>query len=59
MWGEINTFIGVQHLSRVWCLVNSCSLTISQKNQNQIIIIISIIRKILMLQVFKIAHSSV
>ncbi len=36
MWWEINTFISVQHLSRVLCLVNSCSLTISQKkNQTQ------------------------
>ncbi len=36
MWWEVNTFISVQHLSHVLCLVNLCSLTISQKkNKNK------------------------
>ncbi len=37
MGWEINTFISVQHLSCVLCLVNSCSLTISEKKKQTII----------------------
>ncbi len=40
MWWEINTFISVQHLSRVLCLVNSCSLTISKKKESNPVCII-------------------